>query len=521
MKKIIFVCIGMLGLSSANCSRSSFNYNIPVNPTELNDAIRSSDIDGALEVIRFDNRIQMDMPDNNGEFAFDCALNALLNCNNPNTCAKIKEVLTAIINRMDFPLSNDHSAFNNHVVKSALKFGDEDISKLVLLKLANKLNIDEHNPVECVYRAANRNLVTYKTAKLFAEKMTESLVEAVQKSDVERVRQLLDAGANPSMCVPKSSELPGSPGFDDSDSDSKTNAITCAFNLEYEKLDKILSVKSRIARLRKFRETNQLRSAPLVKLSTIDKVLDHLESVKLDFLEAKNEIEAKNKEIRRLLIQRQNAIDSQWENLLDNIENGLPANIDQVLSTGLFDLGLTDKLGRNLLHLAIEAKKFSLADHIINVLVETKAFSTINAMDANDRTPLHYAAMYCNAASNNLAAKLLRYSNANAEDCSGAVPLYYAVANNNLLLTKRLLDGEAKDFITEGANHVHEIINLMRTAIANNSPAILEMLLKNGAQLFINHPDLYGSTVLTYGISSGNDKIMELLIRCGADASVI
>ncbi|GAB2870737.1 ankyrin repeat domain-containing protein [Hymenobacter ruber] len=85
-------------------------------------------------------------------------------------------------------------------------------------------------------------------------------------------------------------------------------------------------------------------------------------------------------------------------------------------------------------------------------------------------------------------------------------------------------DAVAADaLLTAGANPnaVIEVVpgfatTYLITAAANNSLALVQLLLKNKAQ--VNQPDAFKGTALMAAVGKGNKALVELLLSSGADA---
>jgi ankyrin repeat protein len=81
----------------------------------------------------------------------------------------------------------------------------------------------------------------------------------------------------------------------------------------------------------------------------------------------------------------------------------------------------------------------------------------------------------------------------------------------------------AEALLTSGANPnaVIEVVpgfatTYLITAASNNSLALVQLLLKNKAQ--VNQPDAFKGTALMAAVGKGNKALVELLLNSGADA---
>lgn len=127
--------------------------------------------------------------------------------------------------------------------------------------------------------------------------------------------------------------------------------------------------------------------------------------------------------------------------------------------------------------------------------------ATVDVKDGIGMAPLHYAAM-CNVEM--VQMLLARGANVHAIDNGGNTPALYAVSSGHWDIVELLLNAGM------GANEGSRALPLLSTAIGNNRPEIVKLLLDKGAD-----PNREG--VLYSAVSIRNPAIIELLLDKGAD----
>lgn len=101
------------------------------------------------------------------------------------------------------------------------------------------------------------------------------------------------------------------------------------------------------------------------------------------------------------------------------------------------------------------------------------------------------------------------------------LPLYYISSKNIESLKKWIAQEEEKGTLKNSINKAGDLgITLLISAISNNNPEMVKLLLKNGAKNSINTPNISGMTPLSVAINVNNLDIVKLLLANGAKDSI-
>ncbi|KAK3943504.1 ankyrin repeat protein nuc-2 [Diplogelasinospora grovesii] len=226
---------------------------------------------------------------------------------------------------------------------------------------------------------------------------------------------------------------------------------------------------------------------------------------------------------------------------LASISEGPVEALQVLLETGLVDIQSEDDINeRNCLHqAAIYGNRFVLEDGLSKGVA-------VNRTDVYGRVPLHYASMHgrLDMLDSLLDAAL---ETINLIDHDNFTPLIHSIVHGHLECVGRLLEKSARLDPVSEADHVP--LNL---ACEHGSVAIVELLLKHGAQilpdaegLYPQHlvarsgqtPELllllknygadldqidklYGWTPLVHAASEGNVPCLQALLNVGADPNI-
>ncbi len=165
------------------------------------------------------------------------------------------------------------------------------------------------------------------------------------------------------------------------------------------------------------------------------------------------------------------------------------------------------------LKLFIEEIKKPISEQNLNLVRDLINLGTINTQDADDKTPLHWAAWHGKGET----ARMLIDAGAdvNLKDEYGETPLDIAVSHDEIEITQMLIDAGADvDWRDEDGDWTP----LHRAASAGNVE-IVRMLIDAGAKLNVKDTD--GDTPLHVAALYGNEKIAQMLIDAGADQTIL
>ncbi len=166
-----------------------------------------------------------------------------------------------------------------------------------------------------------------------------------------------------------------------------------------------------------------------------------------------------------------------------------------------FDIGASDKLGRDALMIATRSRQLSLVD----ILLQHRGDPS--RVDAEGRSALWYAAQtgFIEA-----ARQLIRPENRNQEDKQGVSPLATAASEGQAEIVALLL--------TNGVNANSAVrggVSPLLLAAANGHAATVQRLLAAGATA--NATGAFGNTALIVATRNGHTPIVKLLLAAGAN----
>lgn len=163
--------------------------------------------------------------------------------------------------------------------------------------------------------------------------------------------------------------------------------------------------------------------------------------------------------------------------------------------------------GDTCLHLA--AARTDTTD-VAQYLLKTEAAGLVNAVNINGRSPLHTAVRREHEA---LARAMIDAgANVNLPDNTGATPLHEAAEVNSLKMAKLLIENGADVAKSHALRRVTPLI----LAIKNDSRAMVDLLMRHDADP--SQADADGHTPLMAAAYRAADSIVTLLLGAGADA---
>jgi ankyrin repeat protein len=165
-----------------------------------------------------------------------------------------------------------------------------------------------------------------------------------------------------------------------------------------------------------------------------------------------------------------------------------------------FDIGATDKLGRDALMIATRSNQLSLIDFLLQHRGDP------SRVDVEGRSALWYAAQtgFVEA-----ARQLIRPENRNQEDKQGISPLVAAASEGQTEIVALLLANGV------GANAGRNGMSPLLMAAANGHAATVQRLLSGGATA--NSTGAFGNTALIVATRNGHTPIVKLLLAAGAN----
>ncbi|KIW05164.1 uncharacterized protein PV09_03715 [Verruconis gallopava] len=228
---------------------------------------------------------------------------------------------------------------------------------------------------------------------------------------------------------------------------------------------------------------------------------------------------------------------------LSSAEEAPEMALQLLLQTGQVDLNEIDEINqRNILHRA------AISGRQVLLQIGIAGHVDVHAVDVYGRIPLHYA---CIRGSVDMVQALLAAGpdTVDTRDHDNFTPLIHAIVHSNLAVTQALLSANAKiDRLTE-ADHIplnlacqHGSIDIVQELLrrkpqilpdaeglypqhlvarsAKSSPQLLLLLREYGLDL--NQPDkLYQWTPIFHAASEGNVAVLQALLGCGVDPSIL
>ncbi|KAH8202374.1 hypothetical protein TruAng_003447 [Truncatella angustata] len=164
----------------------------------------------------------------------------------------------------------------------------------------------------------------------------------------------------------------------------------------------------------------------------------------------------------------------------------------------------------------IRAVKGEMGDGLVALMLEYGA--AVNAMDREQNTALHYAAMkQVSAEMGNMETirTLLAFgADLDTRNQRGRTPLYEAVMWQHLEQATQLLDYGSDLEIADNNGWTP-----LYSAVLQGHAPLTRLLCKRGA--FVDKKDKTSQTPLHYAVSQGRQEIVEMLVDTGADVNLI
>lgn len=194
--------------------------------------------------------------------------------------------------------------------------------------------------------------------------------------------------------------------------------------------------------------------------------------------------------------------------LQDYVSRGWEGLTSTALSAGA-DHSIVDNNGNHLIHLAVLSGKPNLVTTFLNLGAD------VNTPGDGGNTPLILATQGNNGSIVDLLLK--RGSNVNSKNSKGETALSLAVQGQNLPLAKTLIQAgsDLRARNSYGNPLLMEICSVDSFGMKPNTFPIMDLLLQGGAD--VNSPNAYGNTCLSYSLNRKNTKMMEYLLKKGAN----
>ncbi|GMH35603.1 hypothetical protein BSKO_03471 [Bryopsis sp. KO-2023] len=219
--------------------------------------------------------------------------------------------------------------------------------------------------------------------------------------------------------------------------------------------------------------------------------------------------------------------------------SGESRKVQELLSKGADVSSIHKELESTPLHYAAREGHLDVVEKLI------EAGSDVDAKDGQGWTPLIDAAQKGQV---DVTKELLEAgSNIDAQDSDGRSSLHFAAANGRLNVAKILVEAGAKVdlkdeigttplmsaaflgevdvamFLLESGADVNAELflgftSLMGAASISGNPDMVGLLLDNGAEK--DRQDNVGATALIYAVRAGNEEVVEVLIKAGADTGI-